>query len=370
MRQVDSAESAGGRLGAVLAAPRSGVVALGPGGPWLTTTPGQARQVLTDVTQFDFPGDVSRSGDLSASRGETRSGHLVFAPLGPEAVARGLATFTREWEAALARHDRDTPTEPYDAMVLLRRPVARSTTAAVLPSADAEQRDAVADQVLAWIDALAPVIAARRPPRRWSRARRTERSTRLALDDALAAVPDLDGTPGQVATMLAAGIQVPIAAGAWLLAWLADHPADNVVPVHAVWETLRLTPPTWLTARITTREVELDGQRVPAGAVVLVSPLLLGRLDEQVPGDPAELADFDPDRWHDGARRPGAWLPFGAGPHACPGRTLGMAQLVRLAEWANAYEMRLAERVRIDQSRGLAPLPSRFTVVARRETLS
>jgi cytochrome P450 len=367
---VDSAESAGGRLGAVLSAPRSGVVSLGPTGPWLTTTPAQARSVLTDLTSFDFPGDVSRSGDLSASRGDTRSGHLTFDPLTPDRVARGVATFTREWDAALADHDRVTPGGPYDAMVLLRRPVARSTTAAVLGAADDEARVSVADLVLDWIDALAPVIAARRPPRRWSRVRRTERDARLALEDALAAVPDLDGTPSQVATMLAAGIQVPIAAGSWLLAWIGDHPADTLDPIHAVWETLRLTPPTWITARITTREVDLDGQRLPAGAVVLVSPLLLGRLDEVVPGDPADLADFDPDRWRDGARRPGAWLPFGAGPHACPGRTLGMAQLVRLAEWSNAYEMQLAERVRIDQSRGIAPLPCRFTVAARRDQVT
>ena len=367
---VDSAESAGGRLGAVLGSPRSGVVALGPTGPWLTTTPGQARSVLTDVTSFDFPGDVSRSGDLSASRDDTRSGHLTFDALAPDRVARGLATFTQEWDAALADHDRVTPDRPYDAMVLLRRPVARSTTAAVLATAGDETRASVADLVLDWIDALAPVIAARRPPRRWSRVRRAERDARVALEDALAAVPGLDGTPAQVATMLAAGIQVPIAAGAWLLAWLADHPADTCDPIHAVWETLRLTPPTWITARITTSEVELDGHRVPPGAVVLVSPLLLGRLDEVVPGDPADLADFDPDRWRDGARRPGAWLPFGAGPHACPGRTLGMAQLVRLAEWSNAYEMRLAERVRIDQSRGIAPLPCRFTVAARRDQVT
>ncbi|WP_299931148.1 cytochrome P450 [uncultured Nocardioides sp.] len=364
---MDSAESAGGRLGAVLLSPRSGVVALGPHGPWLTTTPDQARQVLTDVSGFDFPGDVTRSGDLSASRGETRSGHLVFPPLQPEAVERGLAVFTTEWEAAISTHDPTVQGEPYDAMLLLRRPVARSTTSAVLPSLDRADRDQVADLVLSWIDALAPVIAARRPPRRWSRARRTERDARLALDDALAAIPHLDGPPQMTATMLAAGIQVPIAAGAWLLAWLASHPSDGVDPVSAVWETLRLTPPTWITARITTREVDLGGQRVPSGAVVLVSPLLLGRLHELVPGDPDGLPGFDPHRWQSGVQRPGAWLPFGAGPHACPGRHLGMALLTHLAAWGLSRTLSLTERVTIDQSRGIAPLPCRFTIADGRE---
>lgn len=368
---MDSAESAGGQLGAVLSAPRSGAAALGPGGPWLATSLEQARQVLTDVTKFDFPGNVSRTGDLSGSRGETRSGHTAFAPVSPDQVIRGVTTFAREWSAALRDHDRTRSGEPYDAMVLLRRPVARSTTSAVIPSLDDDLRDVVADRVLAWIDALGPVIAARRPPRRWSRIRRVERDTRLALEDALeGALADLPGpgqSPPQVATMLAAGIQVPIAAGAFLLAWLADHPTGAVDPGHAVWETLRLTPPTWLTARITTEEVELGGTRIPAGRVVFVSPLLLGRFADLVPGDAADLVRFDPDRWRKGTRRPGAWLPFGAGPHACPGRNLGMALLTHLAEWAAVRDISLAEHVAIDQSRGIAPRPCRFTVTAGRE---
>jgi cytochrome P450 len=361
---MDSVESAGGRLGAVLAAPRTGMVPLSPAGPWLATTPALAKQVLMDPERFDFPGDVSRSGDLSESRGETRSGHTVFAPLTPDQVARGRAVLEQEWTTALTA---STPGQPYDAMELLRRPVARSTTSAVLPGVDVPTRDAVADLVLAWIDALAPVIAARRPPGRWTRVRRAEQRARLALDDALGALPDQDQTPAQLATLLAAGIQVPIAAGAWLIAWLGQHPTDVADPTHAVWETIRLTPPTWVTARVTTTEVEVDDQRIPAGRVVMVSPLLLGRLDDLVPGDADSIADFDPTRWDDPGRRPGAWLPFGAGPHACPGRTLGLAQLVHLAQWAGAHEIRLAERVGIDQSRGIAPASCRFTTTPRRE---
>lgn len=363
--QVDSAESAGGRLGAVLATPRDAVVALGPHGPWLTTTLGQAKKVLTDPQRFDFPGDVSRSGDLSQSKGATRSGHTIYSPLTPDQVASGIEVFDQEWREALTEHERVGHGMPYDAMVLLRRPVARSTTAAVLGSADVRQRDLVADLVLDWIDSLAPVVAGRRPPRRWSRVRRTERGARHALEGELLAVPGLNGTPAEVATVLAAGIQVPIAAGSWLLAFLAEHPTGEVDPVHAAWETVRLTPPTWITARITTEDVELDGERVPAGHVVMVSPLLLGRRTELVPGDPTGLAQFDPDRWRDETRRPGAWLPFGAGPHACPGRNLGMAQLVHLAQWGAAHELRLSDHVTIDQSRGIAPRPCRFTVAPK-----
>jgi len=369
---MDSAESAGGQLGAVLSAPRGGAAALAPGGPWLATSLEQARQVLTDPATFDFPGNVNRTGDLSGSRGETRSGHTVFAPISPDQVARGVAVFDAEWAAALLDHARTSAGEPYDAMVLLRQPVARSTTAAVLPGLDDARRDAVADHVLAWIDALGPVIAAHRRPRRWSRIRRMEHHTRVALEDVLdSALTDFPGegrTAQQVATMLAAGIQVPIAAGSFLLAWLAQHPAPVAEPSYAVWETLRLTPPTWLTARVTTREVELGGATVPEGRVVFVSPLLLGRLSALVPGVPDTLPAFDPGRWQDGSRRPGAWLPFGAGPHACPGRSLGLAVLVRLASWGADHELALSEGVRIDQSRGISPAPCRFTATARSET--
>lgn len=366
MTHVDSVELAGGQLGAVLSAPRSVPAALGRGGPWLATSLAHARQVLSDPQRFDFPGDVSRTGDLSGSRAETRSGHSTFTPLTPEQAARGVTTFQREWLAALRDHDRSRPGEAYDAMALLRRPVARSTTSAVIPSLSDDVRDQVADRVLAWIDALGPVIAARRTPHRWGRVRRAEQRTRLALEDALADLPDLGQTPAQAATLLAAGIQVPIAAGSWLIAWLGQHPTGLVDPAHAVWETLRVTPPTWLLARVTTEEVQVGGTRIPAGRVIFVSPLLLGRLSELVPGDESGLPGFDPDRWRDGGRRPGAWLPFGAGPHACPGRTLGMAQLVELAQWGVDHEIALSERVRIDQSRGIAPHPCLFTAVARR----
>lgn len=366
MTHIDSAESAGGRLGAVLSAPRTGAHALGRHGPWVATTPAVAREVLTDPSRFDFPSDVSRTGDLSGSTGDTRSGHLVFAPLPPEQVAVGRSTFVHEWAASVREHDRVRPDQPYDAMQLLRRPVARATTAASVPGLSVAERDAVGDAVLDWIDALGPVIAARRPPGRWSRTRRAEARTRTTLEDLLDSLDQVE-RPAETATFLAAGIQVPIAAGAFLLAHLAAHPTGLVDPLGAVWEAIRLTPPTWITARITVDDTDLAGTRVPAGSVVMVSPLLLGRCEDLVPGDPARLDAFDPGRWHDPTRRPGAWLPFGAGPHACPGRTLGLALLTEVATWGVGREMALSERVRIDQSRGISPRPCRFTATTRTE---
>ena len=132
---LDSVESAGGRLGAVLSAPgRDSCPSAATVRGW-SPPPRRRVAVLTDPRCFDFPGDVSRSGDLSGSRDETRSGHVTFAPLTP---ARGRDRARRlrprvEVDPRGARPHR--PHGAYDAMVLLRRPVARSTVAAVLSSA-------------------------------------------------------------------------------------------------------------------------------------------------------------------------------------------------------------------------------------------
>jgi cytochrome P450 len=318
-----------------------------------------------DAAGFDFPTTVSRSSDMSASKADTRTGHYINPPLSTAQVERGRWVFIAEWSDALTGAPFSAGAAEFEAMQLLRRPVARATCAAVLEDVDVATRNEVADQVLAWIDALGPVISSRRSPGRWSRARRGERRARLVLDSTLGevlAAQGLQQTPQVVATMLAAGIQVPIAAGAWLLVFLADHPDSGLDPDHAVWETLRLAPPTWVTARVTTAPVELAGQHVPAGDVVLVSPLLLGRLAELVPGDPADFGEFAPDRWARDDIRPGAWLPFGAGAHACPGRTLGFGLLRDLAVWGGRHQLALASSVRIDQSRGILPSPARISV--------
>ncbi|MBR8640269.1 cytochrome P450 [Streptomyces tuirus] len=90
-------------------------------------------------------------------------------------------------------------------------------------------------------------------------------------------------------------------------------------------ETLRHRPPGWLFTRVTTRETELAGHRLPQGTTVMFSPYLLHH-------DPALFPDPDrflPDRWlpgQAGAARPGAMIPFGAGSRKCIGETLALAE--------------------------------------------
>ncbi|MFG3201062.1 cytochrome P450 [Streptomyces sp. NPDC048192] len=92
-----------------------------------------------------------------------------------------------------------------------------------------------------------------------------------------------------------------------------------------VSETLRHSSPGWLFTRVTTRETELAGRRLPQGATVLYSPYLLHH-------DPASFPDperFDPDRWLPGrptAEQRRAMMPFSAGSRKCLGDEFAMVE--------------------------------------------
>jgi cytochrome P450 len=101
----------------------------------------------------------------------------------------------------------------------------------------------------------------------------------------------------------------------------------------AIEETLRCEPPVALIPRIAREEIELRGQRIPAGALVQLSIAAANR-------DPTHFPD--PDRF-DVARDPKGVLSFGHGPHGCLGARLAHLQahiaLERL--FARVPEMRL-----------------------------
>ncbi|WP_244928293.1 cytochrome P450 [Nocardioides sp. W7] len=356
----DGAEDSNGVLGAVLRAAGSPTpVRLSPDGPVLVTTPEGARAVLTSPDDYALPFDVTRQAIRRHSRAVKDT-----PPLAPDAVAAGAAVFATEL-SRIPLPTAPSPTIEVDTLALLRMPVALSTTAAMVPGAEPDARRHIATLALAWVDSLGPIISAIRPPRRWSKVRRAEGRARELLERALAsaAVPD----PPAVVTALAAGVQVPIAAGAWCLTQLASRDGlhDTIrqrgsLVLPMVWEVLRLYPPTWVLPRISTRAVTIDGTAIPAYCPVLVSPLALGLLPRLVPG-PREgcspLDELDPVRWQDSEQRPGAWLPFGAGPHACPGRNLGLAQLVHLVTWSTEVELTADAPPSIDTDRGLSPRP-------------
>ncbi|MFJ4468537.1 cytochrome P450 [Streptomyces sp. NPDC089424] len=107
-----------------------------------------------------------------------------------------------------------------------------------------------------------------------------------------------------------------------------------------VTETLRARPPGWLFTRITTRETELGGRRLPRGAMVLYSPYLLHHDAASFP----EPERFLPERWlpeRQSAVPKGAMLPFAAGNRKCIGDRFAVAEaMVGVAAVAARWRLR------------------------------
>ena len=194
----------------------------------------------------------------------------------------------------------------------------------------------------------------------------------------------------EVMTILLAGHETTAAALAWSWALLAEHldvadalaaevtaalgarlPAVEDLPrlglARRVFdETLRLYPPAWGQPRQAIAEDVVDGVRIPAGALVVLSQWVTHRRPEVWP-DPER---FDPDRWlpERSAGRPRwAYFPFGGGQRLCIGQQFALmeAQLT-LATLVPRFRVEPAAFPKPDATFALRPrggLPGR--IVAR-----
>lgn len=110
-------------------------------------------------------------------------------------------------------------------------------------------------------------------------------------------------------------------------------------------ESLRLYPPTALIGRWAKSADVIAGYEIPAGANVLMSPYVMGRL-EHLWDNPEE---FRPERFTDeeaASRHPMAHTPFGAGPRICLGaRMATMEAKVILAMIFQTYTFDRTEDV-------------------------
>lgn len=91
-------------------------------------------------------------------------------------------------------------------------------------------------------------------------------------------------------------------------------------------EALRLYPPTALVGRIAKQSDVIVGYDVPAGANVLMSPYVMGRL-ERLWGE--DVLEFVPERFApdlQASRHPMIHTPFGAGPRICLGARMATMQ--------------------------------------------
>jgi cytochrome P450 len=92
--------------------------------------------------------------------------------------------------------------------------------------------------------------------------------------------------------------------------------ADPALIPAAIEESVRLRPPFPRSARRATKDTELGGRKIPAGAIVLIW-LTTANRDERV--------FADPDRF-DLLRKPNPHLSFGKGIHHCLGAPLARLQ--------------------------------------------
>jgi cytochrome P450 len=142
-----------------------------------------------------------------------------------------------------------------------------------------------------------------------------------------------------------------------------DHLSELTVLERVFRESMRLYPPIHTLPRETTRDVELDGYRIPAGSEALLSVVNVHR-DARFFERPDR---FDPDRWDRDDRHDYAYVPFGAGPRRCVGRTFAtmeakavMAAVIKRyrLEWAGDGELGLNPQM-TTQPRGEVPMTVR-----------
>jgi cytochrome P450 len=124
------------------------------------------------------------------------------------------------------------------------------------------------------------------------------------------------------------------------------HPAslEKCEVLRAVFdEALRLYPPAAILSREAIADDEILGVRVPAGAVIVVSPYVLHRRRGLWDNPDA----FDPGRFI-GERRERidrfAYIPFGAGPRVCIGMAFAIQEaIIVLANFLRAFRFDLVE---------------------------
>jgi cytochrome P450 len=107
-------------------------------------------------------------------------------------------------------------------------------------------------------------------------------------------------------------------------------------------EAMRLYPPAWVIGRRALGDHQIDGYKIPARSILLISPYVTHH-DARFFPDPFR---FDPERWTPEARESRqkfSYFPFGGGPRLCIGESFAwMEGALVLATIAQRFRMRLA----------------------------
>lgn len=160
----------------------------------------------------------------------------------------------------------------------------------------------------------------------------------------------------ELVTVIGAGHETTATALAWafervlrssaVLERLRQSLAEGDTYLDAtIRETLRMRPVILDIARRLTREIELGGYRIPAGALVLPSIAAVHFRDDLYP-DPDE---FRPERFLEHPPESYTWIPFGGGVRRCIGASFAQ------------FEMRLIMRSILERAelRAANPAPER-----------
>jgi hypothetical protein len=105
-------------------------------------------------------------------------------------------------------------------------------------------------------------------------------------------------------------------------------------------ETLRLRPPIWNMPRQAREDVEIDGNFIPKGTLVILNSFVTHRIPEIYP-DPE---NFIPSRWDNDFEKTlprGAYFPFGEGNRKCTGDQFAMIEMkIILLSMANSFKVK------------------------------
>lgn len=162
-------------------------------------------------------------------------------------------------------------------------------------------------------------------------------------------------------TIFLAGHETTANALSWTLALLAQHPEwlerarqeidhqgteDFAALEVCRWvtqEAMRLYPPAWVIARQAGEAVDIGGERLEKGAVVIMSSAVAQRQARFFP----EPDRFLPERWKDAEALPKfAYFPFGGGNRVCIGEHFArMEATLVLAALLQGWDYRMLDRM-------------------------
>jgi cytochrome P450 len=280
------------------------------------------RAVLGDLDTFRSQGSLSRLTPY-LSGGIVQSDVPEHDPRRRELNAhfhsRAIAPMVDRLQAAVRPHQ---PTGPFEALSWSSLVVRRMLGAAFFDGR-------VPDRILA--DFLAPLQLKNPGPLlpRPLLFRRLNAAIARVLSDPpegtiAAAMSSVDNPVEEIRVALAAGYDTTAHTLAWALWHLSDEPrwCHRDVLGLAIDETLRLYPAGWLGSRVVHHDTQANGVDLPAGTMVLYSPLLTHR-DPDLWADPTA---FRPDRFTAG-RTAWAYIPFSAGRRTCLGAHLAKYML-------------------------------------------